>query len=114
MKASPKRNRGGGAPTPPPSSGPIADASARYTVAEAPRVILNRYPGKCWACGLTVAPGGGQLLPRDFRGGRGWRLLHSPGLGMSTLERLASGCPGPLTVQILAPGQRAPRRKVAA
>ncbi len=118
-----KQGRRRGASTPRPLSSLIREPEG-YTAAPPSRVtrcpysgpILNRYPGRCWACGLRVEPGAGQLLSRDFRGGRGWRLLHSPKPrpGMTALERFASGCPGPPVVQVLKPGQHAPGRKVRA
>jgi len=79
--------------------------------------MVNFTANPCWICGATVAARAGIFTCPPGRYVRGSGLVAhrpDPDAAGTVAERLASGCPRPPIVQILKPGQRAPRRKVAA
>ena len=116
MTGPPAKNRRRGASTPRPSSSSTREAE-RYTAPPPPRGMVNFTANPCWICGATVAAGAGIFTCPPGRYVRGSGLVAhrpDPDAAGTVAERLASGCPRPPIVQILKPGQRAPRRKVAA
>jgi hypothetical protein len=116
MTGPPTKDRRRGASTPRPSSDLIREAE-HYTAPAPPRGMTNWRPSMCWICGLRVKARAGIFTCPPGRYVRGSGLVAhrpDPGATGTVAERLASGCPGPPVIQVLAPGQRGPRRKVAA
>ena len=108
------RRRGASTPRAPSSSTREAE---RYTAPPPPRGMVNFTANPCWICGATVAARAGIFTCPPGRYVRGSGLVAhrpDPAATGTVAERLASGCPGPPVIRVLAPGQRAPRRKVAA
>jgi hypothetical protein len=116
MTGPPTKDRRRGASTPRPPSSSTREAE-RYTAAPRQRGMVNFAPGICWICGLRVEARAGIFTCPPGRYVRGSGLVAhrpDPAATGTVAERLASGCPGPPVIRVLAPGQRAPRRKVAA
>jgi hypothetical protein len=116
MTGPPTTDRRRGASTPRAPSSSTREAE-RYTAPPPPRGMVNFTANPCWICGATVAARAGIFTCPPGRYVRGSGLVAhrpDPDAAGTVAERLASGCPRPPIVQILKPGQRAPRRKVAA